>query len=150
MAETLTCAFVQAKFRNFEASTALYAISDDVEGKRIAGEMHARVITAIADMLRTARDHTIPQPDTAAATLLSAMAGVSRTMLEREVTRKTMGTLHNELTLMVRAYLEASARPSLTPDAARSYSSAASAGPDRRTASPRVPARATKSHSTPA
>ena len=154
MAEALTSAFVQAKFRNIEASTALYAISDDVEGKRIATEMHVRATKAMATMLKTARDQTISQPDIAAATLLSAMAGVSRTILEHEVTRSTMPTLHKELTVMIRAYLEASARPgaepAITPDAAHSYSSAASADPGRRSVSPRVPARETTSHSTPA
>ncbi len=150
MAEALISAFVRAKFRNIEASTALYAISDDVEGKRIAHEMHVRVTRAMTAMLQTARDQIVPHPDTAAATLLSAMAGVSRTILEQEVTRDTMPTLHNELTVMVRAYLEASARLPLTPDAARSYSSRASAGPDRRTAAPRVPAREAASRSTPA
>ena len=136
MAEKLTSAFVQAKFRNIEASTALYAISDDVEGKRIANEMHVRAITAMTAMLQTARDQIVPHPAAAAATLLSAMAGVSRTILEQEVTRDTMPALQNELTVMVRAYLEASARPALRPNAARSYSSAASAGPDRHNAEP--------------
>ena len=150
MAETFTSAFVQAKFRNIDASVSLYAISDDVEGKRIAGEMHVRVIHALTAMLRTAGNETVPHPEVVAATLLSAMAGISRTMLEQEVTRTTMGTLHRELTLMVRAYLEASARPALIPDAPRSYSSAASADPGRRSASPRVPAHGTTSHSTPA
>ncbi len=150
MAEKLTSAFVQAKFRNIEASTALYAISDDVEGKRIANEMHIRAITAMTAMLQTARDQIVPHPAAAAATLLSAMAGVSRTILEQEVTRDTMPALQNELTVMVRAYLEASARPALIPGAARSYSSAASVDPGRRSASPRVPAHQTTSRSTPA
>ena len=36
MAEVLISAFVQAKFRNIDASVALYSVSDDAEGKRIA------------------------------------------------------------------------------------------------------------------
>ena len=147
MAEILTSAFVQAKFRNIEASTALYAISDDVEGKRIAHGMHLRVIRAVTAMLKTACDAIVPQPEVVAATLLSAMAGVSRTMLERQVTRSTMGSLQNELTLMVRAYLEISARTAVTPDAAHSYSSTASGDPDRRSAGLPVPARETAFHS---
>ena len=150
MAEALTSAFVQAKFRNIEASTALYAISDDVEGKRIASDMHVRVTRAMSAMLRTARHGIIPHPETAAATLLSAMAGVSRTILEQEVTRSTMPTLHKELAVMVGAYLEASARPALTPDAARSYSSATSADRDRHIAQSPVPAHETESRSIPA
>ena len=108
MAEAITSAFVQAKFRNIDASVALYAVSDDVEGKRIAREMHARATKAMTALFQTVRQKTIPQPDLVAATLLSAMAGVSRAMLEMGVTRDTMPTMEKELTVMVRAYLEAS------------------------------------------
>jgi hypothetical protein len=48
-----------------------------------------------------------------AATLLSAMTGVSQGMLEMGVRRGTMATMEKELTVMVRAYLEASAKHSL-------------------------------------
>ena len=105
MAETITTAFLAAKFRHIDASAALYAISDDVEGKRIARAMHVRVTEAMTAMLRTAREGSVADPAVVAATLLSAMAGVSRTMLEREVSRGSMATLERELTVMVRAYL---------------------------------------------
>ncbi|MGI4829132.1 MAG: TetR/AcrR family transcriptional regulator [Janthinobacterium lividum] len=108
MAETITSAFVKAKFHNIDASITLYAVSDDVEGKRIARDMHARATKAMTALLRTARE-TVTEPDLVAATLLSAMAGVSRAMLERGVTRGTMITMEKELTVMVRAYLQASA-----------------------------------------
>jgi AcrR family transcriptional regulator len=109
MAETVVPAFVRAKFRDIDASVGLYAISDDVEGKRIARGMHARIRRAMTAMLETARETTVRQPDVVAAVLLSAMAGVSRAMLEKEVTRGTMATMEEELTVMVRAYLEPSA-----------------------------------------
>jgi AcrR family transcriptional regulator len=108
MAEAITSAFVQAKFRNIDASVALYAVSDDAEGKRIARTMHARGIKAMTALLRTAREKTVAEPEVVAATLLSAMAGVSRAMLEMGVTRSTMTTMEKELTAMARAYLEAS------------------------------------------
>lgn len=150
MAEALTSAFVQAKFRNIEASTALYAISDDVEGKCIAHQMHVRVIQAMTAMLQTASDKTVPQPNVVASTLLSAMAGVSRTLLEQELTRNTMPLLQNELTVMVRAYLQASGRPTLTPGHAHSYSSAASADPDHHSVPQLVRARQKDPHRSPA
>lgn len=113
MAEAITSAFVQAKFRNLDAGVALCAVSDDIEGKRIARGMHARATKAMTAMFQTAREKTIAQPDLVAATLLSAMAGVSRSMLEMGlemgVTRGTMATMERELTVMARAYLEASA-----------------------------------------
>ena len=109
MAEVVISAFVQAKFRNIDASVALYAVSDDAEGKRIARTMHARSIKAMTALLQTAPEKTITEPEVVAATLLSAMAGVSRAMLEMGVTRTTMATMEKELTAMARAYLEASA-----------------------------------------
>jgi AcrR family transcriptional regulator len=107
MAVGIASAFVKAKFRNIETSVALYAVSDDVEGKRIAREMHARATKAMAALFETAHPHTIAEPAVAAATLLSAMAGVSRGMLEAGVRRETMATLEREVTRMARAYLQA-------------------------------------------
>jgi AcrR family transcriptional regulator len=109
MAEGITAAFAKAKFRNIETSVALYAISDDVEGKRIAKEMHTRITKAMAELFKTAHPHTIAEPAIAASTLLSAMAGVSRGVLEAGVKRDTMVMLEGELTRLARAYLEASA-----------------------------------------
>ena len=109
MAETIASAFVRAKFRNLDAGMALYAVSDDVEGKRIAAGMHARSIAAITALLQTAPGITVPSPKVAATTLLSAMAGVSRSMLESDVSRHTMTTMERELSVLARAYLQASA-----------------------------------------
>ena len=111
MADAVISAFVRAKFSHLDASTALYAISDDVEGKRIAHAMHARAIQAMTALLQTASDRKLAHPDLVASTLFSAMAGVSRSMLERGVTQTTMATMAQELKLMVGAYLEASATP---------------------------------------
>ena len=107
MAEGITSAFVKAKFRNIDASVALYAVSDDVEGKRISREMHARVNAAMAALFETAWPHPIAEPGIAAATLLSAMAGVSRGMLEAGVQSGTMVSLERELKRMACAYLQA-------------------------------------------
>jgi AcrR family transcriptional regulator len=109
MAEAITSAFVKAKFRDLDASVALYAVSDDVEGKRLARAMHVRATKAMSTLFQTAIDKRIQEPDVVAATLLGAMAGVSRAMLEKELSREAMATLEKELTVMLRAYLEASA-----------------------------------------
>ena len=109
MGEAITTAFVRAKFQHIDASAALYAISDDVEGKRIAGDMHVRATKAMTALFETAPGRSIAHPGVVAATLLSAMAGVSRTMLEGGVKRGTMVTMETELARMARAYLEASA-----------------------------------------
>ena len=109
MAEAMITAFIRAKFQHIHASAALYAISDDVEGKRIAGAMHDRVTTAIAAMLRTSHQ-PVQAPDAVAATLLGAMSGVSRSMLETGVGQETQASMQQELMRLAHAYLAAAAR----------------------------------------
>jgi len=109
MAEAITGAFVQAKFRHLDASAALYAVSDDVEGKRIARGMHVRVIRALGDAFATASDRRLAEPMAVAEAVLGAMAGVSRSMLERGAAAGAMAIMDRELTVMVRAYLQAAA-----------------------------------------
>lgn len=109
MAEAVVSAFVQAKFRNIDASVVLYSVSGDLEGKRIAYEMHTRVIKAMTAMFQSAQEKTMTKPDVVAATLWGAMAGVSRAMLETKVTRHSTAAIEKELIVMARAYLQASA-----------------------------------------
>lgn len=107
MSQALITAFVQAKFRHLDASVSLYRISDDVEGKLIALRMHTRVIAAIAVMLRTAVDARFPAPEVAAETLLHAMAGLSRGVLESGRGQVAQMTMQTELTRLAEAYLDA-------------------------------------------
>ncbi len=109
IAEGISSAFVRAKFRHIDASAALYAISDDVEGRRIAQEMHTRSIQAMATLFETAQPQPVNQPEVAAATLLSAMAGVSRSLLESGGGNTAMDTMQTEMVRLVRAYLSAPA-----------------------------------------
>jgi AcrR family transcriptional regulator len=109
IAEVVCSAFLEAKFRNLDAGAALYSVSDDVEGKRLARAMHARVTKAMATAFLSARDKTVKQPDVVASTLLGAMAGASRATLERETSRTTIAALQQQLIVMTRAYLLASA-----------------------------------------
>ena len=112
MAEAIATSFVHAKFRNIDAGVALYAVSDDIDGRRIAQAMYARATEAMVSMLQTSPEKSFTDPGLTATTILSAMAGVSRTMLEAGVNRRTKDTLEGQLILLVRAYLEASAMTS--------------------------------------
>ncbi len=105
MSEALIAAFVQAKFRHLDASVALYRISDDVQGKQIALRMHTRVIAAIAAMLSTASDASFPTPELVAETLLHAMAGLSRGVLESSQGLAAKTRMQTELTRLADAYL---------------------------------------------
>ena len=109
MADAITSAFVEAKFRHIDAGVALYAVSDDIEGKRIARDMHTRATKAMTKLFQTAGGTTIREPALVAATILSAMTGVSRAMLEGGAKRGTRESMEKQLRVMVRAYLQASA-----------------------------------------
>ena len=111
MAEAVTRGFVKAKFHDLDASIALYAVSDDVDGKRIARGMRARLIEAMVALLETTKSDRIAEPEAVAGTLLSAMAGVSRAMLEEGVTPGTMAVMEQQLCRMAIAYLQACALP---------------------------------------
>ena len=109
MAEAAAVAFVEAKFRHLDASAALYAISDDLEGKRIAYAMHGRVIAALSGMMQTAPDARFAAPGASAEVLLHAMAGVSRGALERKAHPAAKESLCRELTLLAQGYLRSAA-----------------------------------------
>ena len=110
MAEAVALGYVEAKFRNVDAGVALYAISDQLEGRHIARRLYTRASRAMVAMFGTARGRVVAEPEIVASTLLSAMAGVSRSMLEDGVTRGTMARMRQQLTVMVRAYLQASSK----------------------------------------
>jgi len=109
MADAVTGAFVRAKLTNVETSIALYTVSDDVDGKRIARSVQQRMAKAMTAMLDTACDRRLRDPGVVTLTVLGAMAGVSRTMIEKGVDAFTVTTMERELTLMMRAYLKACA-----------------------------------------
>ena len=75
IAETVCSAFMRAKFRNLGAGAALYSVSDDVEGKRLAKAMHSRATKAMGAAFASACDKAVNQPDVVASALLGAMAG---------------------------------------------------------------------------
>jgi AcrR family transcriptional regulator len=109
MGDAVSAAFVRGKLAHAPTSIALYMVSDDVEGKRIARGIQGRMSKAMVAMLETASDRRLLDPGVATLTILSAMAGVSRTMLEQGVHSSTMDDLARELTLMMRSYLGACA-----------------------------------------
>lgn len=112
MATALITAFLEAKMRDAKTSVALYSVSSDVDGARIAQQIGARSHKAIVRMLATASDPLTPGPLTpdphlVASMLQAAMVGVSRRMLESNDPEKEFDTLHRELIFVACAYLDA-------------------------------------------
>ena len=113
MGTALVTAFLNAKMRSGKASAAMYSVSSDVDGAKIARQIGLHSGKAIATMLESTCDPLPTDPQLVAAMLTSAMAGVSRRLLESPAPEKHFEPLKQELIFLARAYLRAcSARPS--------------------------------------
>lgn len=112
MATALITAFLAAKMKDAKTSVALYSISSDVDGAKVAQQTAARCNKAIVAMLTTSCDPLNKDPQLVASMLQGAMAGVSRRLLESGAPEKHFYPLREELIFFVCAYLEAcSAQP---------------------------------------
>lgn len=107
MTTALITAFLAAKMRNVNTSVALYAVSSDVDGVKIAQEMGIRVNHAIVAMLKTAREQLTADPQLVASMLHGTMVGVSRRLLESPAPEKQFDAVRQELIFLARAYLNA-------------------------------------------
>lgn len=106
MAAALVNTFLEAKMRDVRTSVALYSVSSDVDGMNILRQLGGRSNDAIAAMLQTAREPLRTDPRLAASVVQSAMAGVSRRLVESETPEKHFEAMRRELVTMVSAYLE--------------------------------------------
>ncbi len=112
MAEALIHAFLNAKMRNAKASVALYSVSSDVGGAKVAQQVGVRSTKAIAGMLASSCERLTKDAQTVALMMQGSMAGVSRRLVESTVPEKEFNTLRQELTSLITAYLEScSTRP---------------------------------------
>jgi AcrR family transcriptional regulator len=107
MATALITAFLEAKMRDAKTSVALYSVSSDVDGAKIAQQMGVRSNKAIVGMLATARETLTRDPQLVASMLQGAMTGVSRRLLESGAPEKQFDALLQELIFFACAYLEA-------------------------------------------
>jgi AcrR family transcriptional regulator len=107
MGDALVAAFLQAKLKSVEASKALYFVSDDVGGAEIARQFGMRGMKAVAKMLESSGATFHEDLDAMASTVIAAMSGVSRRMLESDRSPKTLEAMREGLLVMVRAYLSA-------------------------------------------
>ena len=99
-------AFLRAKMRDLKTSTALYSVSSDVDGAKIAREIGARLNKVIVSTLATAREPLRNDPTVIASTIQAAMVGVARSILEGPAPEKHFESAREELILMLQAYLK--------------------------------------------
>jgi AcrR family transcriptional regulator len=111
MADALVDAFLNAKMKRAETSRVLYLVSDDIGGAEIAFAQSSRAANAISAMLESSPAKLNEDPRIVAATLIAAMSGVSRRIIENNPTSKTAAAMRRELGVMIRAYLAANSAP---------------------------------------
>jgi AcrR family transcriptional regulator len=107
MATALINAFLEAKMRDAKTSVALYSVSSDVDGARIVQQMGLHTNETVVGMLVTSCEPLTKDPQLVASMMQSAMAGVSRRLLESAAPEKQFDALRQELIFFVCAYLEA-------------------------------------------
>jgi AcrR family transcriptional regulator len=107
MATALITTFLEAKMKDGRTSVALYSVSSDVDGVKIAQQVGVRFNKAIVRMLATAREPLTTDSQVVASMLEGAMVGVSRRMLESGAPEKQFDVLRRELIFVACAYLDA-------------------------------------------
>jgi AcrR family transcriptional regulator len=107
MAEALALAFLAVKMRDPKKSRALYAVSADLEGAKVAARGAARVNDAIFELLRSAPEVMVTDLRLMATVLQSIIAGVKRQLLESNTPEGEFIVLQRELVLVVRSYVRA-------------------------------------------
>jgi hypothetical protein len=97
--------FVDAKMNRAEISVALYKVAADVGGPELVKRAGQRMRKAVEVMLHTAPD-TKSVPDTFAIdTMLAAMSGVMRSMLEARPSPATVRKQREQLVLLCQSYM---------------------------------------------
>jgi AcrR family transcriptional regulator len=107
MATAVITAFLNAKMRDAKTSVALYSVSSDVDGAKMAQQAGLRANKAIVQMLASAPEPLAKDPQLLAEMLQGAMGGVSRRVLESDAPEKQFNALRDELIFVVKSYLQA-------------------------------------------
>jgi AcrR family transcriptional regulator len=106
MVTRVATTFLEAKMKDLKTSVALYSVSSDVEGWKVAREIGERVNKMMLSMLETAREPLKKDPQLVASMIQAAMTGVSRRLLESSSPEKQYVLLKQELRVMILAYLD--------------------------------------------
>ena len=107
MVAGLMNAFLAAKMKDPKTSVALYSVSSDVDGAKIALNVGERSTKAVIAMLASAREPLNKDLQLITWMLQGAMNGISRRLLESESPEKHVEPLRQELIFLVSTYLKA-------------------------------------------
>ncbi|WP_233581565.1 TetR/AcrR family transcriptional regulator [Acidipila sp. EB88] len=105
--EGVALAFFRAKMRDAASSLALYAVSSDVDGLRIAEELRLRSGAALAEALESAPERLSVPTKEAVFAIQAALSGMSRTLLETRMPVRDHATVQRNLVVMLCSYIQA-------------------------------------------
>jgi AcrR family transcriptional regulator len=102
-------AFVDAKMRRTDISTALYRIAAGVDGPALVKRTGERSQKALEAMLRTTPDAAMPQDKFAIQMMFAVMAGATRSVLEAGASPAMVRKVRHHLVLLCQSYMMAAA-----------------------------------------
>jgi AcrR family transcriptional regulator len=111
ISDGLAAAYLEAKTRHFAASQALYLVASELDTGDLLGWTSQRMVDAIQPLLASASDATIDDLAGVTFALRATLSGTVRSILARGADPARVETLRQELPVICRAYLAASARP---------------------------------------
>jgi hypothetical protein len=99
--------FVDAKMDRADISVTLYKVAADVGGAALVKRAGQRMRKAVEAMLQTYTDTDLPPDRFATDTMLAAMSGVMRSMLEAGPSPATVRQIRKHLVLLCQSYMAA-------------------------------------------
>lgn len=107
MIQEMVEAFVDAKMERADISVALYRVAANVGGPALIKQVNQRSRRAVEAMLETAPDIKSPPDKLAVDIMLSAMAGVMRSLLEAGPSPAAVRKAREQLVLLCQSYMAA-------------------------------------------
>jgi AcrR family transcriptional regulator len=97
--------FVDAKMDRADISVALYKIATDIGGPELVKRANQRMRKAVEALLHTAPDSESAPDPFAVDTMLAAMSGTMRSLLEARPSAATVRKLREQLVLLCQSYM---------------------------------------------
>ncbi|HEY4053607.1 MAG TPA: TetR/AcrR family transcriptional regulator [Terriglobales bacterium] len=105
MIKEVVGAFVDVKMNRADISVALYHVAADIGGPALVKKAGARMRKALDAMVQTAPDLTSPPDKCAVDTMLAAMSGVMRSLLETSPAPTMVRNIRQQLVLLCQSYM---------------------------------------------
>lgn len=102
--------FVDIKMERADISVALYQVAAEIGGPAVVKKATQRMRNALEAMLQTALDVESPPDRLAIDTMISAMSGAMRSLLESRPSPLTVRKQREQLVLLCQSYMNAATR----------------------------------------